>query len=194
MKLGKIGVITTAVLGLFLLPWGNEQRKKFVHLSLPLEMEDASIIPTQWRDLDISNLGEWDYIVRIFEDPSFERSMITDVFYRDGMRRIQVRRMGGDPFDVNFIVEENFEKSGKKWEVPDWLLNINEVSNSRGFDGTTFTIQVIAHGVKRKIVRWSPEIRPEDPDTSKLVYFMESIRKRTGIHPRGGSGRVLLPE
>ena len=180
-----------ALLGLLLLPAGGNGPPEESHRPLPLVREDASLIPIVWRDLDASALKGWDYILRICETPSFKTPLVTDIFQRDGLRRIQVRRMRGEAVDLDFTLEWSYKKSGKPVAVPAWLLQMREPNNNSGFDGTTYEVQVIARGVKRRIVRWEPAANPEDPGSADLLELLERLKRDTGIYPRSGGGRVL---
>ena len=180
-----------ALLGLLLLPVGGNGPPAEPHRPLPLVREDPFLIPRTWRDLDASAVKGWDYILRICETPSFKTPLVTDIFQRDGLRRIQVRRMRGEAVDLDFTLERSYEKSGKPVAVPAWLLQMREPNNNSGFDGTTYMVQVIARGVKRRIVRWEPAAIPEDPGSADLLELLERLKRDTGIYPRSGGGRVL---
>jgi hypothetical protein len=179
------------VLGLLLLPAVGNGPPAEQHRPLPLVRVKSDLIPSTWRDLDASSLKGWDYILRICETPSFKSPLITDFCQRDGLRRIHVRRMGGDPVDLDFTLEWSYEKSGKPVAVPAWLLQMREPNNNSGFDGTTYVVQVLAPGVKRRIVRWEPTASPDDPGSEDLLDLLGRLKRDTGIYPRSGGGRVL---
>ena len=179
------------VLGLLLLPAGGNGPPAEQHRPLPLVRVKSDLIPSTWRDLDASSLKGWDYILRICETPSFKSPLITDFCQRDGLRRIHVRRMGGDPVDLDFTLEWSYEKSRKPVAVPAWLLQMREPNNNSGFDGTPYVVQVLAPGVKRRIVRWEPTASPDDPGSEDLLDLLGRLKRDTGIYPRSGGGRVL---